>query len=303
MKNRRYLLIAVGAAVLMTAMVGFFITLDVSPQIAYARLFIDVGLGLGMMALVLAFFKEPELPVQGLINALSHLKNGKYQTRVLPEQLGLLQSLGVSINDLAKSLEDSFNRQEEIKRNLRAELLPNFREKEKEKEKVPTEIPFKEPIFRPEHSFHPELGPVEPIAIAQEQNSPLKEAAPKPLVEFTEEKPSIENPSDSIEPLLSNTLFQSNPPMASHPIEITRNDDEGVSASPSFYSEQDLGELYQEFIETQGEHHIVKTEYTVFLKTIETSRNELLSLYPCRYVHFDVVYDHNQVALQPRLIR
>lgn len=292
MKNRSYLLIAVGIIVLFAAMIGFFITLDVSPQIAYARLFIDVGLGLGVMSLVLAFFKEPDLPTAGLIKALASLKTGKYDTRLGTEGLGSLQALATGINELAQTLEGNFKKQEEIKRNLRAELLPSFKEREKDKEVTVVAAPAEA------HSIHPELGPVQaiipPLVTLKSEPAVRTQVAPAPL--FSEPK---------AEALLSNTLFQSNPPAEPATFsevatsEIPTPNDEMVLEE----EEQDLGELYQLFIEAQSRHHLMKTEYTVFLKTIETSKAELLAAHLCRDVHFDVVDHHSQVALQPKLLR
>ena len=54
MTNRKVLIIAICSAVIFATVVGFMITLDVSPQIAFARLFIDVGLTIALVAIVLA---------------------------------------------------------------------------------------------------------------------------------------------------------------------------------------------------------------------------------------------------------
>ena len=82
MTGRRNIIIAVGTIVLLAAAVGFYITLDVSPQIAYARLFIDVGLSIGLIAVILAFYREPVLATDLIIQAIKSLGATKYKTRL-----------------------------------------------------------------------------------------------------------------------------------------------------------------------------------------------------------------------------
>lgn len=249
MTGRRNIIIAVGAIVLLAAAVGFYITLDVSPQIAYARLFIDVGLSIGLIAVILAFYREPVLSTDIIVQALKNLGAGKYKTRLTSEQ-GPLAEISASINELAKALESQHKKQEEIKRNLREELLPNM--------KLPKEVASFD------HSFHPELGPVLSAAL---------EVSPEPKIEHK----------------FQNALIDSKPPQ-----------------SPELQSKneaQDLGELYQRFVDAQREINIHQIEYPVFLKTIEQSRTDLMKSHPCREVLFDIVKESNQVALQPRIVR
>ena len=154
MTGRRNIIIAVGAIVIFAAIVGFFITLDVSPQIAYARLFIDLGLAIGLVAVIMAFYREKPLPSESIVQALKSLRAGKYKTRITITEQNPLADIATAINELAKNLEMEHQKQEEIKRNLREELLPGIKQKEP--------ISF-------DHSFHPELGPV--LSIPQEKES------------------------------------------------------------------------------------------------------------------------------------
>lgn len=252
MTGRRNIIIAVSAIVLLAAVVGFYITLDVSPQIAYARLFIDVGLSIGLVAVILAFYREPALSTDTVVQAIKSLGAGKYKTRLNAHEHGPLAEISSSINDLAKILESQHQKQEEIKRNLREELLPNV--------KLSRELPSFD------HSFHPELGPVLSAGLA---------ALPK-------DEPKIEHK-------FQNALIESKPPGV--PEEINKNDS------------QDLGELYQRFIDAQREIDIHQIEYPVFLKTIEQSRADLMKSHPCRDVLFEIVKENDQVALQPRIVR
>jgi len=253
--GRRNIIIAVGAIVLLAAVVGFYITLDVSPQIAYARLFIDVGLSIGLVAVILAFYREPVLSTDPIIQALKSLGAGKYKTR-LNNESGPLAEISLSINELAKALESQHKKQEEIKRNLREELLPN--------------VKLTKEVTSFDHSFHPELGPVLSAAL---------EIPPKP-----ESKPE-----STLEHKFHNAFIDSKPPQEPEP-----NIKNVV---------QDLGELYQRFVDAQHEIDVHQIEYAVFLKTIEQSRADLMKSHPCRDILFDIVKESNQVALQPRIIR
>lgn len=271
MIGRRNIIIAVGTIVIFAAMVGFFITLDVSPQIAYARLFIDLGLAIGLIAVIMAFYKEKPLPVESIIQAIKSLKAGKYKTRITLAENNPLISIANSLNELAKNLEMEQKKQDEIKRNLREELLPGFKQKEAT-------------LF--EHSIHPELGPVLKIG-------PEKKASTIFEKSITSENKVDEPVIVTKEQKYKNTLIDSNPPV-----------EEGTKLAP-FVSieEQDLGELYQQFIDAQRANNLHQIEYPTFLKTIEATRNELIDSYKCRAVVFNIVSEKTQVALQPKIIR
>jgi hypothetical protein len=270
--GRRNIIIAISSIVVFAAIVGFIITLDVSPQIAYARLFIDAGLVIGAIAVVMAFYREPSIPTEGIVNALNHLTAGKYKTRISPENLSPLNDIIKAVNDLAKTLESNYEKQEEIKRNLREELLPDFKSKE----------PL---VF--EHSYHPELGPVHSLPYISNNNIP-KAKEPKNLQDIIPKPISSGNQ-------LNNTLIESSPPKMEE-----RKQDINVVLNRQ---EQDLGELYQRFIDEQRLLNIDQIEYQLFLKTIEKTKKELMSSYKCQGIFFDIVKKKEQVALQPKIIR
>lgn len=281
MTSRTNIIIAISAIVVFAAVVGFVITLGVSPQIAYARLFIDAGLVIGLVAAVMAFHRERELPTGTISHALKNLRDGHYKTRIT-DDAGPLEDIAKAINELAQTLGQNHEKQEEAKRNLRAELLPDIKPKDKEKEKdLIKEMvkELKEPVKEKEpiktmlgHSHHPELGPV--VTIAQDFFKP----APAPVAETVIEKPFSS---------LSNILIDSEPPKA---------------AVKEAFIDQDMGELYERFIEAQRALNQDKIEYHLFLKTIETTRNELMSSHKCQGILFDIVAN-DQVALQPKIIR
>jgi hypothetical protein len=273
--GRRNIIIAISAIVVFAATLGFFITLDVSPQIAYARLFIDAGLVIGLIAVVMAFYRERDLPIDGIIHAINSMKSGKYKTQLSTTDLGPLSGIAVSINELALALEEQQEKQEEIKRNLREELLPSLKQKEP--------LTF-------EHSYHPELGPVHTI----EDDSPqIKEhfSAREMVKESV-----LARPPKTAENKLSNTLIESRPP--EQPDVNNLNIEKSV-----FKEQQDLGELYQRFIDAQRSVNLEQIEYPLFLKTIEKTTEDLRSSYKCQGVFFDIVKEAGQVALQPKIIR
>lgn len=273
MTGRRNTIIAISAIVVFAAIVGFFITLDVSPQIAYARLFIDAGLVIGLIAVVMAFYREKELPLEGILSALKSLKDGKYKTRMAVDGQNALNDVTAAINDLALALDEHHAKQEEIKRNLREELLPSRKIKETT-------------IIAPEHSHHPELGPVHAI-------EPLSFRKIEPVREQMMDS-ILTRPPKLCDQKLSNTLIESNPPAPPLPLSPPHE---------ILHSYQDLGELYQRFVDAQAAINMDQIEYTLFLKTIEKTTEELKATYKCQGVFFDIAQDAGVVALQPKIMR
>lgn len=278
MTGRRNIIIAISAIVVFAAIVGFFITLDVSPQIAYARLFIDAGLVIGLIAVVMAFYREKEWPTESIINALRNIKVGKYKTRLPINDDSPLKDITSSINELALALEEHQEKQEEIKRNLREELLPSL----KQREFIPTE-----------HSYHPELGPVHTF---KDDNGSIRLTNNTILVSREVASEPVFSTAPTIgEHKLNNTLIQSHPPQ-------TETISEKISQN-TLKSQQDLGELYQRYIDAQRSINLEQIEYPLFLKTIEKTTEDLRLSYQCQGVFFDIVKDSGQVALQPKIIR
>lgn len=259
-KNIKNITFIVGGMVFIVAMIGFLITLDASPQIAYARLFIDVGLIIALSAAIMAFNKEPILPLGNIIHALKSIKQKKYQTRILEDDLGQLAEVAIAVNELAKSLEEEHKKQEQIKKELREELLPGYT--------------TPEATIVPQHSHHPELGPVIPLT------SDLIEIKAETIV-----------PKENI---LNNPLTDSLPPS-----NLLSSD----TVVPTVPLEQDLGELYQNLIDAQIELSLQQTEYQTFLATIDEVKTNLKSSYKCKEVLFEVVKNSQEVALQPRLVK
>lgn len=275
MTGRRNIIIAINAIVVFAAIVGFFITLDVSPQIAYARLFIDAGLVIGLVAVIMAFYRERTIPTEGIITALRNLKGGKYSTRLNIEDVAPLQEVATTINELAITLEAHHARQEEIKRSLREELLPGIK---------PKELP------NIEHSYHPELGPVN--TIAHDVLAKIKpQYGPREMIP----EPIPTKSATVFDQRLSNTLIESNPPKEEPPkVEVKLEIERQI---------QDLGDLYQRFIDAQRAINLDQIEYPLFLKTIEKTKHDLMSTHQCQGILFDIVREPDQVALQPRILR
>src|SRR5690606_24034483 len=92
------------------------------------------------------------------------------------------------------------------------------------------------------HSIHPELGQVVPI------NKEIASQKEDALAQIKETK-------------LTTSLADSQPPVEKEkPIEKIAK------------TEQDLGDLYQEFIEAQAKSSMEKIEYMVFLSAIEKAK-------------------------------
>jgi hypothetical protein len=262
--GKQIIILAVSIIVVLATSVGFFITLDVSPQIAYARLFIDAGLLIGSIAVVMAFYKDKELPTEGLIHALNSLKNANYKTRIDLANFGDLGGIAASINELAEYLDKEHEKQQEIKRSLREELLPGLKQKE---------------ATSFEHSYHPELGPVlRTIPIDNETQSNILTKSPANL-------------KKNHEAFLSNPLINRNPP------EINNK-----SVFPPTKLEQNLAELYERFLSAQPVSSQV-LDYNIFLSTIEKSKEDLMKTYQCHNIWFDIVKEEDEVALQPHIVR
>jgi len=281
--GRRNIIIAVSAIVVFAAIVGFFITLDVSPQIAYARLFIDAGLVIGLIAVVMAFYRDRELQTEPLITGISNLKSGHFKTRIPQADLGPLGDIATAINELAVMLDDQQQRQDDIKRSLREELLPSLKHKEAAIEQAFPSIA---------HSFHPELGPVHSLA-----NGPAAKPRVEPYQTFRDAVPvpMAKKLPNFGEGGLSNTLISSSPPKADQAM--------GSDAFTFNKKEQDLSELYERFVNAQKAFNIDQIEYALFLNTIEKTKKDLMSSYKCESIFFDIVKESNQVALQPKIVR
>lgn len=270
-RSNKSITFIIGLMVLVVALVGFFITLEVAAQVAYARLFLDVGLIIALTAVVMAFYKEPALPTDSIIHMINNIKQKKYTSLLSTQESGPLTEIAQAMNELAVFLNDEQKKQEQIKKELREELLPGYCKGET--------------IVPPTHSYHPELGPVVPFSIDPQERI-IQETAFKEALTLIPKESALNNP-----------LTDSLPPVAA---DITNNLDV-VHEEKTL--EQDLGDLYQSLIDAQEELNINKTEYKTFLETVEEVKNKLKSNYSCKDVLFDVIKRDDEVALQPRLVK
>lgn len=267
MKSNKSITFVIGLIVLVVSLVGFFITLEAAMQIAYARLFLDVGLIIALVAVIMAFNKEPILPTASIIHMINNIKQKKYTSLLSIEESGILKDIAQAMNELALYLDDEQKKQEQIKKELREELLPGYNKNET--------------IVPPTHSHHPELGPVVPFSL-EPKDRIIHETAFKEALTLIPKESSLNNPlTDSLPPV--NLDFPKEEEI------ITK--------------EQDLGDLYQLLVDAQEELNINKTEYKTFLETVEDVKNNLKSSYNCKDVLFDVIKKENEVALQPRLVK
>lgn len=254
-------------------MVGFFITLEAAPHIAYARLFMDIGLIIGIVAIILALDKNFYLEISNIVTSLLDLRNANYDVHLEVPVSSKFFDMAEHINHLAKDLRDKEEKQAEIKRNLREELLPSLK-------KVQASLVSKQNSL---HSIHPEIGPVEIFKQeAREMPSSFEEN------KFQAKEQFFANNDSKI----TNPLTDSFPP--------THRD--FIDAKPK-QIEQDLGELYQNLVEAQKELYLEPTEYQSFIKVIDETRAKLKASYDCKNIHFNVLKSSNKVALQPRIIK
>lgn len=186
MKNTRVFISSITSVVLIATCVGFFITFQTTPQIAFARIFIDVGMLIALLSVCLTIPKAAQAKVRDVANALDDLARENYSRR-LPEDLDSpeMATVSKSFNDLAVKMK-ALN--EQIKSPV--ESLSS----------LPPASPFGQHDDESiKHSHHPELGPVNTVseniaAIAEapkeEELQEVSEASPEPQAEAVKDQTS-----------------------------------------------------------------------------------------------------------------
>lgn len=150
MKNIKALVISVSAISLVAASVGFFIVFQVAPQAALARLLVDVGALVALITACLAIPKAPELKTDEIADGLRDLARGRYERRLVTRDFDSLGDIAQAFNELAGTLSD--NTDPGLNR-IRAARVPKM-------EPVVTRQ-----VIGEEHSYHPELGQVQPVQL------------------------------------------------------------------------------------------------------------------------------------------
>ncbi|MBH1988755.1 MAG: hypothetical protein I8H75_03315 [Myxococcaceae bacterium] len=153
MKNLKVFTGWVSAVSMLAACVGFLIVFQVAPQAAIARFCVDLGALLALVAIVVAVPKTQELRSDEVTDALRDLARGKYERRLASKENDPLSGVIQAFNELAGTLSD--NADPGIHR------LKSFRS-------LRYEPVVARQMVHEAHSFHPELGQVQPLPRAFE---------------------------------------------------------------------------------------------------------------------------------------
>ncbi len=130
------------------------------------------------------------------------------------------------------------------------------------------------PIINEQHSIHPEIGDVKGLVADDIDEKPTDIPTTKPVehepVAAPEQEARAEAPAQAAE----------------EPVEA-----------------QDLMALYERFAAAHQDKNERAVEFELFKATIDKACTDLMSVHKCRGVRFEIVAEHGEVALQPRLVR
>ncbi|MBM3887112.1 hypothetical protein FJ364_04215 [Candidatus Dependentiae bacterium] len=269
MKNLRNLYIIIPAVIVLTAIVGFFITFPSSPPAAYARIFIDLGVLIALLSACMTLPKTPELRTDEVADAIRDLARGHYDRRLNSQEFEELNPIVQAFNELAGTLADSGD--PNINR-LRYQYV----------RKQDPEIAEK----TIQHSHHPELGLVEVITRYETALDPQEEKVsmvPTPVFAEHSQVPEAvsmvpEFHSDHLQPALN------------------------LSEVPAI-QKSEFEELYDHFCDAHREQNKDPIDFEEFKTTIDKAKKDLLAAHQCKGIRFEVVLEGSEIALRPRLIR
>ncbi|MEI6805617.1 MAG: MXAN_5187 C-terminal domain-containing protein [Myxococcaceae bacterium] len=148
MKNLRTFIATVSAVSVVAAIVGFFIVFQVAPQSALARLLVDIGALIALISACMTVPKVADLRTDEIADGLRDLARGRYDRRLVFRDFAELSDIAQAFNELAGTLSD--NTDPGLVR-IRTPRLPK------------TEPVIQRSVGKEEHSYHPELGQVEPL--------------------------------------------------------------------------------------------------------------------------------------------
>lgn len=139
-------------AVAVTSLIGFIVAHKVAPNIAWGRLFIDLGVLLSIIFLGFTARKRPSIDADQVEKAMKELAAGRYDIRLSPASKSDCGNLINTFNDLAAALSDQSVVSTEQKI---SDVVPALRW---QSAGLPTDG----------HSHHPELGPVKTLGLMRE---------------------------------------------------------------------------------------------------------------------------------------
>jgi hypothetical protein len=170
----RTLFITIPVVTLIAGLVGFIITYPTSEQVAFARIFIDLGVMISLLCAIWTIPKPAVLRTGEIADALRDLVRGRYDKRLADKDFGDLGEIALAFNELAGSLSDS--------RDLDTSYL-----RYKNVSKDGTES---RPVRDENFSHHPELGPVKPLPLRAETFAAEQQAKEAKRLREDEENPS-----------------------------------------------------------------------------------------------------------------
>jgi HAMP domain-containing protein len=277
MKSIKNLFVIIPAIIVVSTIVGFFITFPSAPQSAYARIFIDLGVLIALLSVCMTIPKPRKIRTDGIVNALRDLARGRYETRLNSKDFDELNPIAQAFNELAGSLSDSGD--PKINQ-LRYEYIRN-------QEPVATA----ERVFNEQHSHHPELGHVEAVTRYGDDSAMITPRAQEELSMV----PTPAYAENSLISDFSSSVFES----VSSKTSTAAQD---LPQKPTV-PKGEIEELYGYFCDAHHQLNKEPINFEEFRATVEKAREDLQETHHCRGVRFEIVMESNEVALRPRLIR
>ncbi len=148
MKNLKVFIATVTAISVVAAVVGFLIVFQAAPQSALARLFVDIGTLVALISACVTVPKVAQLKTDEIADGLRDLARGRYDRRLVYRDFAELSDIAQAFNELAGTLSD--NTDPGLVR-TRAPRFPKI------------EPVVQRSVMHEEHSYHPELGQVQPL--------------------------------------------------------------------------------------------------------------------------------------------
>jgi len=283
---------SITSIVVIATAVGFFISYQTTPQIAFARIFIDVGMLIAVLSVCLTVPKAQAARAQELGTAMRELLRGQYDRRIqVDTEFGDLTPTAQAFNELASKLKA----QEDENNN--SDILEGENSRD----------PGKHVNEAEHHSHHPEIGAVAAIIPERPQEPDEEEESDNNETDNNSDhhRENIsDNPIAQIEPNKPNNqdaMIMDNEQKENNSDILERSQPSHITKIP--HNAQDLRQLYEEYSEALEFTKRPAVEFTDFRTTIHDSVEALKESHQCQDVKFKVVVENDNVALRPHLVR
>ncbi len=150
MKNLNVFVTAVSAIMIVSALAGFMIVHSVAPDASWAALLVDLAALLALVSACYTIPKMPEFRTEEIADALRDLALGRYERRLIQKDFDGLTDIAQAFNELAGTLSDNSD--------------PSLTRARSGRMGKPEPLVHR-PVMLEQHSYHPELGQVQPIQI------------------------------------------------------------------------------------------------------------------------------------------